>query len=284
VKHERAPVTLPTSAGRLAPGMSARRRRDRRVPVGLLVPVMLVLSLIPVAFGAFRMSELVGGAEITPDNARFFADPVPVVVHIIGVSVFTIMGALQFVPRLRRRRPGGTGWTWTPWPGWHRAAGRLLVPSGLAAALSGMWMVLFYPDVDDSGPVLAGIQLVVGSAWVTSLALGYAAIRRRDIAAHRAWMTRAYAIALGTGTQALLLIPWAVVAGQADRVSTTLLMTAGWVINLVVAERAIRGRPPAAASTSAARARAVGAFGQPAAESTAPPSTDRPDQIELFYR
>jgi uncharacterized membrane protein YozB (DUF420 family) len=32
--------------------------------------------------------------------------------------------------------------------------------------------------------------------------LGLAAIRRRNIAAHAAWMTRAYALALGVGTQA----------------------------------------------------------------------------------
>lgn len=34
------------------------------------------------------------------------------------------------------------------------------------------------------------------------LVLGFTAIRRRDIAAHRAWMIRAYAIGLGAGTQA----------------------------------------------------------------------------------
>ena len=33
------------------------------------------------------------------------------------------------------------------------------------------------------------------------LVLGVAAIRRRDIAAHRAWMIRAYAIGLAAGTQ-----------------------------------------------------------------------------------
>ena len=33
------------------------------------------------------------------------------------------------------------------------------------------------------------------------LVLGFTAIRRRDIAAHRAWMIRAYAIGLAAGTQ-----------------------------------------------------------------------------------
>ena len=36
-----------------------------------------------------------------------------------------------------------------------------------------------------------------------AIVLGLAAIRRRDIARHRAWMIRGYAIGLGAGTQAL---------------------------------------------------------------------------------
>ena len=35
-----------------------------------------------------------------------------------------------------------------------------------------------------------------------AIVLGFTAIRRRDIAAHRAWMIRAYALGLGAGTQA----------------------------------------------------------------------------------
>ena len=46
------------------------------------------------------------------------------------------------------------------------------------------------------------IRLVVASAMAVCVVLGFAAIRRRDIAAHRAWMIRAYALALGAGTQA----------------------------------------------------------------------------------
>ena len=34
-----------------------------------------------------------------------------------------------------------------------------------------------------------------------SIVLGFTAIRRGDVARHRAWMTRAYALALGAGTQ-----------------------------------------------------------------------------------
>ena len=57
-----------------------------------LVPTaLLVLSVIPIAAGAFRLTQLTGGAEITPENARFFASPLPVVVHIVSVSLYAIL-------------------------------------------------------------------------------------------------------------------------------------------------------------------------------------------------
>jgi uncharacterized membrane protein len=136
-----------------------------------LVPVaLIVLSAVPVAAGAGRIAELTGGAEVTPDNVRFFASPLPVVLHILSVTLYSILGAFQFVPGLRRRRPS-----------WHRAAGRLLVPCGLVAALSGLWMTHFYPWPDGDGELVYGLRLLFGSAMVMSIVLGVAAIRRRDI-------------------------------------------------------------------------------------------------------
>src|SRR4051794_27070859 len=70
---------------------------------GWLVPTgLIMLVVIPLAAGAFRLTQLAGGAAITPENARFFASPLPVVLHIISVSLYTILGAFQFVPSLRQ--------------------------------------------------------------------------------------------------------------------------------------------------------------------------------------
>src|SRR5215208_5869821 len=99
------------------------------VPAGLIL-----LSVIPLTFGAIRLSQLMSGAEITPDNARFFESPSPVVIHIISSAIYALLGAFQFVSRL-----------WTRGIKWHRWVGRLLVPCGLFVGLSGLWMTLFYP-------------------------------------------------------------------------------------------------------------------------------------------
>ena len=138
-------------------------------PVGLIV-----LSLIPVLAGAVRLNELMGGPEITANNARFVASPIPVTVHIVSVTVYSLLGALQFVPSLRRGRPS-----------WHRIAGRILVPAGVlavaeyvirrrpgrAAVLSGSTALCHLPEarlrLRAEPPGHPGVQpVVVGGALV----------------------------------------------------------------------------------------------------------------------
>lgn len=192
------------------------------------VAAIFLLSFIPLAAGIFRLTVLAGGAEVTPDNARFFASPTPVVLHIVCAFVYIILGAFQFVPGFRRRRPG-----------WHRAAGRLLIICGLMVGFSGLWMTLWYP-IPYGGNLLYVLRLLFGSGMVASIFLGLVAIRRGDVSRHRAWMARGFAIGLGAGTQALTLMAGEMIAGPPNDLGEALLNGAGWVINLAVAEWAIR--------------------------------------------
>lgn len=226
---------MPTQT-ELAPSRAVRRRAQWPVPAGLIL-----LSLIPVIAGAARLTELTGGATITPQNARFFASPVPVVVHIVSVTVYSLLGAFQFVPALRGRR------------GWHRIAGLILIPAGLLTALSGLWMSAFYPLPD--GITDVPLRILFGSAMLVSLVMGALAIRRRDFVRHSVWMTRAYAIAVGAGTQALVILPWMLLAGPPSELIRALLMGLAWVINLAVAEYVIhrRARVPARVQRPSAR-------------------------------
>ena len=167
------------------------------------------------------------------------------VLHIVGAAVYAILGAFQFAPTFRRRRLG-----------WHRVAGRLVVLGGLLVGFSALWMTLFYPHPAGDGALLYALRLVFGSAMVASIVLGFAAIRRRDVMGHRAWMTRGYALGLGAGTQILTLAAGELIGGPPSELSRALLMGAGWVINVAVAEWAIRRRPrrvlPEHARTAAA--------------------------------
>ncbi|MBK9715657.1 MAG: DUF2306 domain-containing protein [Kouleothrix sp.] len=228
-----------TAGGKPAPQKTQAPNKARSA--AWLVAALILLSIIPLAGGAFRLTQLAGGAAITPANARFFASPLPVVLHIVSVSIYAILGAFQFVPSLRRRRRA-----------WHRAAGWLLIPCGLTAALSGLWMTLFYPWPDGDGALLYGLRLLFGSAMLLSILLGAAAIRRRDFARHGEWMLRGYALGMGAGTQPLTLLAGALIVGPPSELSRALLMGAAWAINLAVAEWAIRKRQAAPARTAAA--------------------------------
>ena len=72
-----------------------------------------------------------------------------------------------------------------------------------------------------------------------ALILGLVAIRSRNIVRHRAWMTRAYALALGAGTQAFTVGFGEALFGTGV-VRTDLMMAAAWAINLAFAEWVIR--------------------------------------------
>jgi uncharacterized membrane protein len=221
------------------PSSRKTRARAKAGSPAWLVPSLLVLSAIPLAAGAFRLIQLVSGAEITPANARFFASPLPVVLHIVGACVYAILGAFQFATGFRRR-----------WPGWHRAVGRLLVPCGLLVGLSGLWMTVFYPGANGASELLYALRLLFGAAMVISIVLGFTTIRRGDVIHHRAWMMRGYAIGLGAGTQVLTQAVGELIAGPPNEFNRALLMGAGWVINLAVAEWAIRQRSAHPARTA----------------------------------
>jgi uncharacterized membrane protein len=227
------------------PGQTPRQSRPQQrspqrswpVPVGVLV-----LSAVPLLAGVFRVVQLLGGPELIPADQRFASSPLPLVAHIVGAATYLLVGILQFVPRFRRRH-----WAW------HRRAGRVLAVAGLLVAGSAFWMTLFYAQKPGTGQLLVGLRLVFAAAMTASLVLGVTTIRRGDVAGHRAWMIRAYAIGLAAGTQAFTggigpaLFGKGVLAGD-------LSMGAAWVINLAIAEWVIRRSSRSARSTPPDRA------------------------------
>jgi uncharacterized membrane protein len=192
---------------------------------GSWVPFTLVaLVLVPAIAGTLRLVELAGGPHVIPANPRLNASPAPVILHIVCAVGYAVVGAFQFSASLRRRRPG-----------WHRTAGRALVVLGLAVSVSALWMTQFYPRQPGTGDLTHVFRLAFGSGMAASILLGFTAIRRGDIAGHQAWMTRAYALALGAGTQVFTQGIGEPIFGKGE-LANGLLLGAGWVINLAVAE------------------------------------------------
>lgn len=200
----------------------------QRVPGWPVAVALLALTVVPVTAGTLRLIQLAGGPQIMPADPRFPDVPIALLVHIVGSAVFAVLGIAQLLPRFRRRHLT-----------WHRRSGRVLAVAGLLVAGSALWMTLLYPQKPGTGTALFALRLVFASAMIASLVLGVTAVRRGDIVRHRAWMIRSYAIAVAAGTQVFT-----------EGIATPLFGTsvlgidlakgAGWVINLAVAEWAIR--------------------------------------------
>jgi uncharacterized membrane protein len=163
-------------------------------------------------------------------------------VHIISAVGYAVLGAFQFSAGLRRRRPG-----------WHRVAGRVLVVLGSAVAVSALWMTLLYPRQPGTGVLAWLFRLAFSSGLAVSLVLGVTAIRHGDVTSHRAWMIRAYALALGAGTQVFTKGVGPAIFGT-SRLTLDLSLGAAWVINLAVAEYVIRRSVPRRPRRPVARA------------------------------
>jgi hypothetical protein len=218
--------------------------RPRRIWLMLLVAVVAgAVMAAPYALGSSRI-EVDGGLH----HALLVA-------HIFTATVALVLGPLQFVPAIRARRR------------WHRRIGHTyllagVLPSGLAAV----------PVALLSGRLVTQVGLVVVAVmWLTTAGLAVHAIRRGDVATHRAWMTRNYALTFLAVTARIVvpvllltgLATGAIAPADAPAAVSSLIpvgQVLGCVLNLAVAEvlirRARRGRP-ASGSPRVARERAT---------------------------
>ena len=138
------------------------------------------------------VDPLAGGraAELERFDRRFAAHPRATMLHVLPGAVFLLLAPLQFAPRLRNRSRR-----------FHRWSGRFLLALGLVTACAGFYFGLLVPF---GGAGETAAIVLFGVLFLTALALAFTAIRRGDVARHRAWMIRAFAVALGVATVRLV--------------------------------------------------------------------------------
>src|SRR5262245_36454556 len=161
------------------------------------------LVLIGVAVVARRTVHLVSvlasgyhppGAPANPALAQFarlddlFARyPVLTLIHILPALVFLLLAPLQFHRGLRARHLR-----------WHRWSGRVVVASGLVVGVSALAMSVGMPAI--GGANQAAATILFGLLFLFALGKGTWHILRREVALHREWMIRAFAIGLAVAT------------------------------------------------------------------------------------
>jgi uncharacterized membrane protein len=143
-----------------------------------------LLSVIMIAVGTLRIMRL--WSPHAGLDEGFAAHPWLTLAHILPGLVFVVLGSLQFMAGLRRRRPA-----------LHRWTGRVVL---VAALVIGVTALIMSPQMAIGGKLEMAATLTFGVLFLFALGKGFAAIRARRIAEHRRWMIRAYAIGLGVAT------------------------------------------------------------------------------------
>ncbi len=205
------------------------------IPLALF---LLFFSAIPILVAAVVLYQIPAGL-LPEDSARFLALPWVLFFHALGGVVFGVLGPIQFAGVLKRRFGRA-----------HRVTGRIFVAFGLLLALSSLRLLWQFPE--GSTWVLVTARIVASVAMAGALILALLAIRNRNVARHKAWMIRAYAIGMGSATVSLIMFPIFVITGDPiEGYLSDLVFVASWGINIALAEWVIR-RPVAGAGVAVA--------------------------------
>jgi len=155
--------------------------------------VTLMLILIGVAMVARRTLVLLALApapsalsEAAATDEAFARHSLLTMVHIVPGLLFVVLGPLQFVRKLRSRRPR-----------LHRWAGRVVLASGVVVGATALLMTtrMAIGGANETAAVMLFAILFLVALWRAFLA-----IRRGQVALHREWMIRAFAIGLAVAT------------------------------------------------------------------------------------
>lgn len=159
--------------------------------------------------------------------------------HITASPVALALGAFQFLPGLRARRPQVHRWT-------GRVYAAAIAVGGLSA------LVLAANSLDR--PVAASGFALLAVFWlgITGIAVRHA--MARNIAVHREWMIRSFALTLAGVTLRLQLPFFFGVAGLGYPETSNWVAWICWVPNLLIAEWYLRQRPRAKAAPAASSA------------------------------
>jgi len=119
-------------------------------------------------------------------DAGFARHETLTIIHIIPGLLFMLLAPLQFVKRIRVRRPA-----------LHRWIGRTVV--GLGMVIGGSALVMS-PQMAIGGPTETAATTLFGCVFLFAMIRGFIYIRRGNRRLHREWMIRAFAIGMAVAT------------------------------------------------------------------------------------
>jgi uncharacterized membrane protein len=211
---------------------------------------LMAFLAIGVAIAAIAPYATFNPSNFNNATARFANEStlryVGLFVHAFSGGIALILGPFQFLAKLRSRRPT-----------LHRWMGRVYL---IAILFGGLSAFLIAPGMI-SGLVGEFGLVMLAILWLWTGFMAYANIRAGNVASHREWMIRNYALTFAAVTLRLWLgmliaaqLPFLETkyAGDFDALFVEVyrvVMWISWVPNLIIAEMIIqRGRAPQVSS------------------------------------
>lgn len=158
--------------------------------IGVAVVVRRTVALAPVLINGYQPPPAASNptlAQFAALDDLFARYPLLTLVHILPGLLFMILGPLQFSSTLRARHLK-----------WHRRSGRVYLVCSLVIGLTALVMSFAMPAI--GGVNQAAATTLFALLFLFALAKAYWHILRREIAQHREWMIRAFAIGLAVAT------------------------------------------------------------------------------------
>jgi uncharacterized membrane protein len=181
-----------------------------RWPLGMAIGFLAFVGIA--ASATFYLRE--------PANPGFLDFPTIVALHVVLGAFYLMFAPFQFVKRIRSRHLG-----------YHRRMGRVLVVAGLVVGVTALFMGLVIPF---SGWAESVLIVIFGGLFLFALVKGFVYVRAGQVALHREWMIRAFAIALAIATQRLIFVPAFFVVVDPTGGQIVTLSLAAWSAALVV--------------------------------------------------
>jgi len=154
---------------------------------GLIGAALTIVVVFIAARLAMDIPNLRAGT--TPDQPfgrNYVAHPWPAYLHIVPGLAYLVGATFQLSAKFRRRHLK-----------LHRRLGRVLIGCGAFSVGMAVFIGISHPF---GGLSETSATVVFGLWFLSCLAVAFAAVRRRDIAEHRRWMIRAFAVGTGIAT------------------------------------------------------------------------------------
>lgn len=165
--------------------------QQNSVARNIIFTLVFALILISLAVVAQR-AQLLTQAVTDPHNGRYAKQLVLTLMHILPAAVFLALCPLQFIAAIRSK-----------FPRFHRWSGRLCVLTGIIIGISSYGLVI---TIGFAGPFEVANVFIFATLFLVCLGFAVHRIHNGQIAAHREWMIRTFAIGLASGGARLVYL------------------------------------------------------------------------------